>query len=305
MTPEVNHNDDEKDSSTISSNLIPTGDLSRYSVERDPHLEQDIADYVQGQAPDEVVQHVEKVKQEVVLGDTYEIWDVMTDKNRWWVITNLMNLYSQQHFPSLDYILSFHIGLMMRLRSRPDGANNEEPTPFDEVFRRQEQAKKRHDSAVEAEDYQAVGMQLRECLISLVGVLRRRVLIKPDIERPQDANFVAWSALLMDELCGGKSNKELRQYLKNTVKDTWQLVNWLTHNRSANQTASSIAIYACDTVVGHFVQILERERTDRTDQCPVCKSRHIRTHFDSSIGPDGDYYMTCGVCGWSNYPNGA
>ena len=137
------------------------------------------------------MQHVEKVKQEVVLGHTYEIWDVTTDKDRWWVITILTNLYSQKHFPSLDYTLSFHIGLVMRLRSRPDGASSEQSTPFDEVFRRQEQAKNRHDSAVEAEDYQAVGMQLRECLISLVAALRRRVQINPDIERPQDANFVA------------------------------------------------------------------------------------------------------------------
>jgi hypothetical protein len=28
------------------------------------------------------VQHVEKIKQEVVLGEVYEIWDVTTDKDR-------------------------------------------------------------------------------------------------------------------------------------------------------------------------------------------------------------------------------
>jgi hypothetical protein len=242
----------------VPSNAVPAEELARFSVERDPDREKDIADYVESQARDETVRHVEKVKQEVVLGDIYEIWDVTTDKDRWWVITNLTNLYSQRYFPSLDYTLSFHIGLMMRLRSSPDGANSDEPTPFDEVFRRQEQAMNRHDNAIEAEDYQAVGMQLRECLISLIGTLRRRIKISTDIELPQDANFVMWSALLMDELCRGKSNKELRQYLKNTAKDTWQLVNWLTHDRSANKTASSIAIHACDTLVGHFVQILER-----------------------------------------------
>src|SRR3990172_327639 len=295
----------EKGDCVVPSHAVPAEELARYSVERDPHLEQDIVNYVQAEAPDEVVQHVEKVKQEVVLGDVYAIWDVTTDKDRWWVITNLTNLYSQRHFPSLDYTLSFHIGLMIRLRSRPDSATSQEPTPFDEVFRRQEQAKNRHDSAVEAEDYQAVGMQLRECLISLIGALRRRVNVGSDMERPQDANFVAWSALLIDELCRGNSNKELRQYLKTTARETWQLVNWLTHDRGANKTALSIAIHACDTVVGHFVQILERERTDRTDQCPLCKSRNIRTHFDIGIEPDGDYYMTCGVCDWSSHPDRA
>lgn len=191
---------------------------------------------------------------------------------------------------------------MMRLRSRSEGARSDDPSPFDDVFRRQEQAKQGFDEAREAEDYQAVGMHLRECLISLIGALRRRVAIDAVVQRPQDSNFVAWSELLMDELCRGNHNKELRQYLKGTAKDTWQLVNWLTHDRSANKTASSIAIHGCDTVVGHFVQILERGKADRTEECPLCKSRQIRTHFDLSIEPDGGYYMTCAVCEWSSHP---
>jgi hypothetical protein len=297
--------DDMKDDCIVHTHAVPPSLLGRYSVDRDPHSEQDIARYVEIEAHDETIQHVERIKEEIVLSDYYEIWEVTTDKDRWWVITNLTNLYSQKHFPSLDYTLSFHIGLMMRLRSRPGGADSEDPTPFDEVFRRQEQAKSRLDGAVEAEDFQAVGMQLRECLLSLIAAIRRRVELKSELERPQDANFIAWSAVLMDQLCGGGCNKDLRHYLKNTAKDTWQLVNWLTHDRNANETACSIAIHACDSVVGHFVQILVRERTDSTKECPLCKSRNIRTHFDRSIEPDGDYYMTCGVCDWNNHPGEA
>jgi hypothetical protein len=112
-------NEDERASGTsqddcVHTHPVPAGELSRYSVEGDPHAEMDIANYVHGQAPDETVQHVERVKREVVLGEVYEIWDVTTDKDRWWVLTNLTNLYSQRHFPSLDYTLSFHIGLMAR-----------------------------------------------------------------------------------------------------------------------------------------------------------------------------------------------
>jgi hypothetical protein len=214
-----------KDGCVIPSHPVPAEELDRYSVTRDPHSEQNIANYVEAEAQDETVQHVERVKREAVLGAIYEIWDVTTDKDRFWVITNPTNLYSQRHFPSLDYTISFHVGLMMRLRSHSDGASSEEPTPFDEVFRRQEQAKNHHDNAIEAEDYQAVGMQLRECLISLAGALRRRVKLRPELERPQDANFVAWSGLLMNELCRGDSNKELRHYLKSMAKETWQLVN--------------------------------------------------------------------------------
>lgn len=298
-------NREDEDECIVPSLAVPPEELSRYSVERDLHSENDIASYVEGQARDETVQHVERIKREIVLGDTYEIWDVITDKDRWWVITNLTNLYSQRHFPSLDYTFSFHIGLMMRLRSRSDRVGNREPTPFDEVFRRMEQAEDRHDEAVEAEDYQAVGMLLRECLISLVSALRRRANLPEDGERPQDANFVEWSSVLMNHLCGGSSNKELRQHLKNTAKETWQLVNWLTHTRSAGQTASSIAIHSCQTVVGHFIQILERTRGDGIERCPVCKSRDVRSHFDISIPPDGDYYFSCGVCDWTNRPDHA
>jgi hypothetical protein len=290
----------EESDCVIPEHPVPARELSKYGVDHDPHSESGIADYVHGQAPDETVQHVERVKYEVVLGDKYEIWDVVTDKDRWWVITNLTNLYSQRHFPSLDYTLSFHIGLMMRLRSKPHGV--QEPSPFDEVFRRQQQAKDRHDTAIEAEDYQTVGMHLRECLLSLIGVLRHRVTIPPGIARPQDSNFIDWCDVLMNQIYGGRSNKELRQHLKSLAKDTWQLANWLTHYRKATANVSSIAIHSCDTVVSHFVTSLMKDRIGGGDKCPLCNSRNIRTHYDTSIKPNGDYYMTCGVCEWSNHP---
>jgi hypothetical protein len=299
---ESENEESEQDECVVHTHPVPPGELDRYAVEADPHLEKDIASYVESQAPDESIQHVEKIKREIVLGDVYEIWDVTTDKDRWWVITNLTNLYSQKHFPSLDYTLSFHIGLMMRLRNCSDRVDSSDPTPFDEVFRREEQAEKKHDSAVEAEDYQGVGMLLRESLISLVGALRRRTELTDELDLPKDSDFNGWTDVLMNELCGGNSNKNLRQHLKNTAKETWQLVNWLTHAKKANKTASSIAIHSSQTVIGHFIQILERDRTDLTEVCPVCKSRNIRTHFDIDIPPDGDYFVSCGVCDWINYP---
>ncbi len=292
----------EQNECVIHTHPVPSGELGRYSVDSDPHSEKDIAGYVEIEAPDENVQHVEKIKREIVLGDAYDIWEVTTDKDRWWVITNHTSLYSQKHFPSLDYTLSFHIGLMMRLRSRTDNVNGSDPSPFDEVLRREEQASDKHDNAVEAEDYQAVGMLLRESLISLIGALRRRTEIIDDVGSPQDSNFIGWTEVLTNQLCAGGTNKELRRHLKNIAKETWQLVNWLTHARSANKTASSIAICSCQTVIGHFIQILQRDRTDKTDECPICKSRNVRTHFDISIQPDGDYYMSCAICDWTNHP---
>ena len=284
------------------SHPVPADKLGLYSVERDPHSEADIASYVEGQARGEAVQHVERIKHEMILGERYDIWDVVTDKNRWWVITNLTNLYSQRHFPSLDYTLSFHIGLMARLRNRSGRVDADEPSPFDEVFRRVDQAERKHEEGIESEDFQAVGMQLRESLISLVAALRRRVPIQASDERPQDANVIAWLDLFMSEMCAGGTNKELRQHLKNTGKETWQLVNWLVHHRGADQVVASIAIHACQTLIGHVVQLIERKQSAAIDRCPVCASRKIRTHFDISIPPDGDYYVSCGTCTWTNHP---
>lgn len=296
-----------KDDTTADDCVLPppplaADDLARYSPNRDPDSEKDIALYVEGQSRgDEVVQNVELIKTEIVVGQKYQIWDVITDKDRWWVIDNFTNLYSQKSFPSLDYTLSFHVGLMMRLRSQQRGADPAEPSPFDEVFRRAQQAEDLYDRAVEAEDFQAVGVQLRECLLSLLPAMRRRVTLSEAIDQPQGNNFLAWYDLVMDTLCRGDSNKKLRQYLKHTAKDTWQLVGWLVHDRDANKTAASIANHACATVVGHSLQLLERNTRDFTEVCPICKSRGIRSHFDPFLGEDGDYYYTCGSCRWSSH----
>ena len=65
----------------VHEHPLPPEEVGRYSVERDPAAEQDIADYVHGQAREEFVRHIERVKIEYVMGDSYEIWDVTTDKN--------------------------------------------------------------------------------------------------------------------------------------------------------------------------------------------------------------------------------
>lgn len=280
---------------------LPADELGRYSPERDFGAEKDIADYVRTQARDETVLNVERVKTEYVLGVPYEMWDVATDKDRWWVITNATNLYSQRHFPSLDYTLSFHVGLMARVMS--NGASEEStPTPFDEVLRRQAQAKDLADRAIEAVDFQAVGMQLRECLISLMGAVRRQVDLPVANERPQDANVVAWGEILLNHLCPGRRDKELRAHLKAANESAWQLANWITHHRNANKAATLIAILSVDALVTQFLQLLARDRHDAIDECPKCQSRNVRTFYDDAIPPEGDYYKDCGECDWTSHP---
>jgi len=95
--------------------------LSSYTMSN-PISKRAISDYVETQARDEKVQHTERIMSEHVVGNDYDCWDVHTNKDRYWVITNPTNLYSQHYFPSLDYTLSFHIGVMLRVMALQRGA---------------------------------------------------------------------------------------------------------------------------------------------------------------------------------------
>ena len=79
-----------------------------------------IAKYVEWQCEKdaEQVTYLEKLRTENVFGADYDCWNVRTDKERYWVITHPTNLYCQDLLPSLDYTLSFHIGLMARVQSQ-------------------------------------------------------------------------------------------------------------------------------------------------------------------------------------------
>jgi hypothetical protein len=102
----------------------PKPELLRASlVESSPREEGDIARYFESQSSKDTkgpayVEHLELVKSETVFGREYKVWDVHATDGRWWVVTNPTNLYSQEHIPSLDFVLSLHVGLMARVASR-------------------------------------------------------------------------------------------------------------------------------------------------------------------------------------------
>jgi hypothetical protein len=78
----------------------------------------------QSRNDDEHVTFLEKVQTEYVLGNAHDCWDVRTDKAQYWVITGPRNLYSQASFPRLDYTISFHLGLMLRLQTKRTGTQD-------------------------------------------------------------------------------------------------------------------------------------------------------------------------------------
>jgi hypothetical protein len=85
-------------------------------------------------------------------------------------VTNPLNAYSQEDFKSRDVVLRFHVGLAIRIASRDEVPITEGAAALlPGAWRRWEQAVEALTTAQEAEDFQAVGVTLRECPVSFAA----------------------------------------------------------------------------------------------------------------------------------------
>jgi hypothetical protein len=240
------------------------------------------------------VKHAERVTTETIFGRRHEVWDVHTDKTRWWVITQPTNLYSQALFPSMDYTLSFHIGLMARVeaaeRGRGPGANRDR---LASAWRPWMQAADALDEADEAEDFQAVGMRCRESLLQVVQSLADETMVPAGAEAPKRADFIHWAELLADHFAGGSSAAEVRGYLKALSRSAWQLVNWVTHASNAARPDAAVALTATEAVLVAFGSASVRNKVGRPTRCPRCRS-YILIPDETE---DGRTALICESCG--------
>lgn len=258
-----------------------------------------IEDYLESQSgPEFAVEHVEKLTSEYVLGRQYDVWDAHTNEGRWWVITPFTNLYSQDQIRSMDIALSFHIGLMSRMMSRA-------PVRFEqdssrswvlEVTRRLEAASENLDRAKEVEDVQAVGMRLRETLLTLLDKLRSLDLEMPEaVKLPQqDGNFTGWAEIYARILAPGSSSAKLRKVLKAQSGHTWEYLNWLTHARNASSLDGRLAYSLTSGLVEAFLLAIERLERNANERCPACSSYQISRQYVGGT----DWIQHCDTCGW-------
>ncbi|MDQ0686275.1 hypothetical protein QFZ56_005238 [Streptomyces achromogenes] len=242
---------------------------------------QEIRLYVEDQARETVV-HLEKVASEMVGPARHDIWDVHCEDSRWWVVTNATKLYSQQDFKSRDVVLTFHVGLMIRmtyLQEREVPFTPEAADLLPGSWRRWEQAFTAYDGGDEAEDFQAVGVRLRECLVSFVGETSSDDLVPDGKERPKNADFRSWSDLLANRLAEGASAAKLRSYLKKIAVETWEYVNWLTHAKNAVRIDAEIGLKAVEHLLVIFTEARLRlgQAATRCDEC-------------------GSYMVVAGIC---------
>src|SRR5450755_2280593 len=144
----------EADGKCLIPPRVPDEVLKNFKFKGSDEEAKQIIDYVEWQSrkDNEHVTFLEKVQTEYVLGEAHDCWNVHTDKGQWWVITGPTNLYSQALFPSLDYTISFHLGLMLRLHSKRTGTEDARlGDRLAAAFRRWEQAAQALDESNESE----------------------------------------------------------------------------------------------------------------------------------------------------------
>jgi len=265
-----------------------------------PSNAKEISSYVEWQARGEKVQQAEKIKTEHLLGRDYECWDVHTQRERYWVITSPTNLYSQKLFPSLDYTLSFHVGVMIRVEASQKGAPDAaQGARLLVVWRRWEEASAALDAAEEAEEFQAVGMRCRECLIQLVRSVGKAEMVPEGQEAPQRSNVIGWSDHIANTVAAGASAEHLRGHLKSIAKTTWKLTQWLTHaNNAARWDASSVLDATHATIVA-FGSAVMRYESGTPDRCPKCGSYSVAVGYKPEASRH--YISTCQKCDWRSH----
>lgn len=253
-----------------------------------PHERERVRAYFEAQLDDDPVVHLERVAVERVGAVVHDVWDVHCRATRWWAVSNPLNLYSQEDFKSRDVVLTFHVGLAVRMATREqvpivDTAAALLPT----AWRLWEQALESMASGREAEDFQAVGVRLRECLVSYAKEVADDDLVAEGTQRPKSADVVAWTNLLVQRLAGGSSGEQLRSYIKKLARETWDYVNKLTHAKNAGSYDAEIGAAA----VSHFLStiIAARMRWSAGDhhRCATCGSYRVEAG-------------TCIRCGWSD-----
>lgn len=249
------------------------------------------------------VVHLEQMKTEHVFGREHVAWDVHTNEEhgRWWVITNPTNLYSQHEFPSLDYTLSFHIGICARVASKDHHkAPSETRDRLLSSWRRWEGASEAQTLAKEPEDFQAVGVLCRETLIELVKSLQGQIE-DVALPAPKAADVVAWIELIINFFAPGDRNRHIRSYLKATAKETWQLANWLVHTGNASAHETQLTVDATGNVLMTFGTVLMKGEAKAPDTCPSCKSHRIYSVYDPDAGQPNGYVNVCEACDWNSF----
>lgn len=262
-----------------------------------------VREYFEWQAPDLQVTFMQKVYSEAVMNTRHDVWDIHTNKDRWWVITGNTNLYSQQQFPNMDLALTFHLGLILRI-PRTEGQQRDDLRllPFGPVFEKMEEAGDAVSQAHNLADYQAVGVRCRETLLELIGVAQDAAVWTDT--PPQRANFRDWSEIICNALLPGNTNRERRGALKSALDTAWTFTNWLTHAKSATWVDAEMSHALIQHAIGLASSLLLRELRGVPEACPNCGSPNLTPEQGENTAAPGVLWERprCTDCEWAGRP---
>jgi hypothetical protein len=172
------------------------------------------------------------------------------------------------------------------------------------AWRALEQAYDAIATAHETEDYQALGVRCRECLLSLVHAVQNAIDLPVARADVKHSDFTAWSEVIADTALAGANQKARRQLLKASAKASWQFVNWLTHAKRSHLHDAEAALAATEQTLGLFTTAYIRYLRGVPDSCPSCGSQRLAPERGLlSTEPDKVYERPiCKACGWGGEP---
>jgi hypothetical protein len=268
--------------------------------------ERQIREYVASQTPPESkdeVALVQKVGRRRVAGRSHDLYDVwMSSGQRWWVITDMTNLYSQADFKSLDQVFTYHLGLNIVLHEQFNvQADEDQIEHVGKAWRRYAGAVDAMVTAEEAEDFQAVGIRCREVLLALVREYMNAGWVHCQGERPQVANVKAWFELFVNSLT---ANSRPRAYLKALAEKTWDLTVWLQHHVDASELDAEVVLGATQQLLRAFTLLRVRHDQAVAERCPSCDSYQVVEESSELVERDGHFgtllHDECVSCGWKS-----
>ncbi len=265
----------------------------------------EVTEYFQWQAPDLKVEFLQKVYTERVLDHNHAVWDVHTDKDRWWVITNPTNLYSQEQFPNMDLAVTFHVGLCLRIpRSERQQLSDLPIEPFASCYRLLAEAHETRSQAEEVADYQALGVRCREALLAFVGVVQVVMPWTSAEVAPQKANLKEWADHLCEVSMSGATHKERRHLLKTQLEAAWRFTNWLTHSQSSKWHDAEAAVSSTEHAISLATSAVIRFVRKVPDQCPSCGSHRLSPErgWNPEFPEDAWERPVCTKCDWTGTP---
>lgn len=272
-----------------------------------PHTTEErqyVEEYYLGQSNKVTITFLQKVYSENIIGHRHDVWDVHASDGRWWVITNPTNLYSQTQFPNMDYAVTFHMGLCIRIpRTEQQQDTDFNIRAFSDTLNQIGQLGDALRQSQNVSDYQSIGVRCREALLSFIGAAQD-VVEWVEKDAPKRADFRAWTEILCNIMLGGSEQKERRHLIKTLMVECWMFSNWLTHAKKSTWHDAEAAQGIVESTVGMAISTIIRHVRLVPDACPKCASPNL--YPQEGVRTEALDVLwerpICDNCGWAGTP---